>query len=79
MSDWIGLIFFVLLIVGLRSGRLVEATTFSLLVGLTWTACFAVAAVGELNLISVAFAVLFIWNRLVASRMIGDSSAGTPL
>ncbi|MFO1119663.1 MAG: MMPL family transporter [Rhodospirillales bacterium] len=50
----------VLLIIGLRSGRLVEATTFSLLVGLTWTACFAVAVVGQLNLISVAFAVLFI-------------------
>jgi uncharacterized protein len=50
----------VLLIIGLRSGRLVEATTFSLLVGLSWTAFFAVAAVGELNLISVAFAVLFI-------------------
>src|SRR5512144_2746654 len=49
-----------LLIVGLRSIRLVEAATFSLLVGLAWTACFAVAAVGELNLISVAFAVLFI-------------------
>jgi hopanoid biosynthesis associated RND transporter like protein HpnN len=49
-----------LLVVGLRSGRLVEATTFSLLVGLAWTAAFAVAAVGELNLISVAFAVLFI-------------------
>ena len=50
----------VLLVIALRSGRLVEATTFSLLVGLTWTACFAVAVVGELNLISVAFAVLFI-------------------
>ena len=49
-----------LLIVGLRSIRLVEAATFSLLVGLAWTACFAVGAVGELNLISVAFAVLFI-------------------
>jgi len=49
-----------LLVVGLRSARLVEATMFSLLVGLTWTACFAVVAVGELNLISVAFAVLFI-------------------
>lgn len=49
-----------LLIIGLRSARLVEATTFSLLVGLAWTACFAVAVVGELNLISVAFAVLFI-------------------
>jgi hopanoid biosynthesis associated RND transporter like protein HpnN len=49
-----------LLIIGLRSARLVEATVFSLIVGLTWTACFAVFAVGELNLISVAFAVLFI-------------------
>jgi uncharacterized protein len=49
-----------LLIIGLRSGRLVEATTFALFIGLAWTACFAVAAVGELNLISVAFAVLFI-------------------
>jgi hopanoid biosynthesis associated RND transporter like protein HpnN len=49
-----------LLIVGLRSLRLVEAATFSLLVGLAWTACFAVGVVGELNLISVAFAVLFI-------------------
>jgi uncharacterized protein len=49
-----------LLIIGLRSTRLVEAATFSLLVGLAWTACFAVGAVGELNLISVAFAVLFI-------------------
>lgn len=49
-----------LLIVGFQSARLVEATVFSLLVGLTWTACFAVSVVGELNLISVAFAVLFI-------------------
>jgi hopanoid biosynthesis associated RND transporter like protein HpnN len=49
-----------LLIIGLRSIRLVEAATFSLLVGLAWTACFAVATVGQLNLISVAFAVLFI-------------------
>lgn len=50
----------VLLIAGLRSARLVEATTFSLIVGLIWTATFAVTVVGELNLISVAFAVLFI-------------------
>ncbi len=50
----------VLLVVGLRSIRLVEAALFSLIAGLTWTACFAVAAVGQLNLISVAFAVLFI-------------------
>jgi hopanoid biosynthesis associated RND transporter like protein HpnN len=49
-----------LLTIGLRSLRLVIATLTALVAGLTWTAFFAAAAVGELNLISVAFAVLFI-------------------
>jgi hopanoid biosynthesis associated RND transporter like protein HpnN len=60
----VGLLSFVLvaslLAIGLRSLRLVGATLLTLVVGLTWTASFAAAAVGELNLISVAFAVLFI-------------------
>ena len=51
----VGLLFF-----GLRSGRLAAATLLTLVMGLTWTAGFATLAVGELNLISVAFAVLFI-------------------
>ena len=45
---------------GLRSLRLVSATLITLLTGLLLTAAFATAAVGELNLISVAFAVLYI-------------------
>ncbi len=49
-----------LLLWGLRSPRLVFATLATLIVGLVWTAAFATAAVGRLNLISVAFAVLFI-------------------
>lgn len=49
-----------LLAIGLRSARLVVATLVTLLAGLVWTAGFAAVAVGELNLISVAFAVLFI-------------------
>lgn len=49
-----------LLLIGLRSVRLAVATLATLVVGLIWTAGFAVAAVGSLNLISVAFAVLFI-------------------
>lgn len=49
-----------LLILGLRSARLVAATIFTLIVGLIWTAGFAVVAIGQLNLMSVAFAVLFI-------------------
>lgn len=43
-----------------RSGRLVAAAALTLLAGLIWTAAFAAAAVGQLNLISIAFGVLFI-------------------
>lgn len=51
---------FTLLILGLRSLRLVLATLTTLILGLIWTGAFATFAIGELNLISVAFAVLFI-------------------
>ncbi len=44
----------------LRSARLVVASVITLLVGLVWTGSFAAAAVGSLNLISLAFAILFI-------------------
>ena len=49
-----------LLLGGLRSPRLVIATLATLIMGLIWTAGFAIAAIGQLTLISVAFAVLFI-------------------
>jgi len=48
------------LFAGLRSTRLVFACLVTLVVGLCWTAAFAAAAVGSLNLISIAFAVLYI-------------------
>ncbi len=51
----VGLLFW-----GLRSVRMALATIITLLSGLVLTAAFATAAVGALNLISVAFAVLFI-------------------
>ena len=44
----------------MRSKRLVLATLATLIMGLVWTAAFAILALGTLNLISVAFAVLFI-------------------
>lgn len=50
----------VLVVIGLHSVRMVVAVLVTLLVGLLWTAGFAAAAVGSLNLISVAFAVLFV-------------------
>ena len=49
-----------LLWLGLGSWRAVVALLATLLAGLCWTATFAALAVGTLNLISVAFAVLFI-------------------
>jgi hypothetical protein len=50
----------VALVIGLRSGRLVFASLVTLLLGFIWTLGFAIAFVGRLNLISVAFGVLFI-------------------
>lgn len=49
-----------ILIVGLRSLSLVLATLAALICGLIWTAAFATFAIGELNMISVAFMVLYI-------------------
>ncbi|MEX2482901.1 MAG: MMPL family transporter, partial [Gammaproteobacteria bacterium] len=48
------------LIIGLRSLSLVIATLLALVVGLVLTASFATLAVGTLNMISVAFAVLYV-------------------
>lgn len=50
----------ILLTICFGSARLIFATLVTLIVGLIWTFAFALAAVGTLNLISVAFAVLFI-------------------
>ena len=50
----------VLLFLGVRSGRLVLAIMGTTLVGLVMTGAFAIAALGTLNMLSVAFAVLFL-------------------
>lgn len=46
--------------IGLRSFRLLLVTVIALIVGLALTAGFAALSVGHLNLISIAFAVLYI-------------------
>jgi hopanoid biosynthesis associated RND transporter like protein HpnN len=50
----------IVLFAGLGSPRLVFCGVTTLIMGLIWTAGFAAFAVGHLNLISVAFAVLYI-------------------
>jgi hopanoid biosynthesis associated RND transporter like protein HpnN len=47
------------LIIGIRSGRLIIALLLALVVGSVWTAGLAAVTIGRLNLISVAFLVLF--------------------
>jgi hypothetical protein len=49
-----------ILFYSMRSARLVVATLLPLVFGLAWTTAFATAAIGHLNLVSLAFAVLFI-------------------
>lgn len=46
-----------LLVIGLQSLRLVLATAATVAVALVWTAAFAAAAFGSVNLVSIAFAV----------------------
>ena len=50
----------VIMLIGLGSARLALVSVISLVTGLLFTAAFATLTVGELNLISVAFAVLYI-------------------
>ncbi|MGD8866936.1 MAG: MMPL family transporter, partial [Gemmatimonadales bacterium] len=50
----------IILLLGLRSPRLVIASLLTLIAGLAGTASFAAAAVGRLNLISIAFAILYV-------------------
>ncbi|MDE0158370.1 MAG: MMPL family transporter [Gammaproteobacteria bacterium] len=50
----------VIMVTGLSSLKLALVTVISLITGLAYTAAFAILTVGELNLISVAFAVLYI-------------------
>lgn len=50
----------ILLVLALRRFRMVSSTLTTLFVGLSWTAAFALLSTGPLNLISIAFAVLFV-------------------
>ena len=50
----------VILWFALRSWHIVAAAVASLLIGLVWTAAFATVAVGYLNIVSLAVAILFI-------------------
>ena len=50
----------IVLVIGVRAPTIIASIGLILLCGLVWTSAFAALAFGELNLISVAFAVFFI-------------------
>lgn len=50
----------IILWAGFRSFKVIFATLFTVAMGLTWTMGFATIAVGQLNILSLVFAVLFI-------------------
>ncbi len=50
----------IILWIGLRSVRVIASSIITLFVGLIFTLCFCAWAIGQLNMISVAFAVLYI-------------------
>ena len=54
------ILLFIILGFGLRSGRLIIASYITLFLGFAWTAAYATAVVGQLNMLSAACAVLFI-------------------
>ena len=54
------LILIVVLVLGVRSLKVILATYASMMVGLVWTTAYALLTVGEFNTISIVFLVMFI-------------------
>ncbi len=60
MTGWLALVLLALvLIVGVRSLRIILATFALLLMGIAWTSAFAMITVGEYNTLSIVFLVMF--------------------
>jgi len=71
------------LVLGIRSWRLIAALLITLVIGTFWATGLAAVFVGQLNLISVAFTVLFFglgvdFGTHLALRYIEEARAGVP-
>lgn len=59
-AGWISVVLLVaVLLLGVRSAKVVLATFLLLLTGVTWTTAFAMLTVGEFNTLSIVFLVMF--------------------
>ena len=60
MAGWLALVLlFVVLLVGVRSGKIILATFSMLAIGIIWTSAYAMLSVGEYNTLSLVFIVMF--------------------
>ena len=60
MAGWLAVILLLaVLVVGVRSGKIVAATFALLAMGVVWTGAFAMLTVGEFNTLSLVFIVMF--------------------
>ncbi len=60
LAGWLSLVLlFCVLIVGVRSAKIIVATFTMLAVGVIWTSAYAMLTVGEYNTLSVVFIVMF--------------------
>jgi hopanoid biosynthesis associated RND transporter like protein HpnN len=60
IAGWVALaLLMIILIVGVRSAKIIIATVLLLFVGVTWTSAFAMLTVGEYNTLSIVFLVMF--------------------
>ena len=60
MAGWLALVLLLLvLVLGVRSGKIILATFAMLAIGVVWTSAYAMLTVGEYNTLSVVFIVMF--------------------
>ncbi|MEM7097582.1 MAG: MMPL family transporter [Pseudomonadota bacterium] len=60
LAGWLSLgLLLIVLVVGVRSGKIVLATFSMLAIGVIWTSAYAMLTVGEFNTISLVFIVMF--------------------
>lgn len=60
LAGWLALaLLFLVLLVGVRSGKIIAATFSMLAIGILWTSAYAMLTVGEYNTLSLVFVVMF--------------------
>lgn len=81
LAGWLALgLLLLVLIVGVRSAKIILATFCMLAIGVIWTSAYAMLSVGEYNTLSVVFIVMFFWfgGRFCSAFLAALSRGGKP-